>query len=172
MAPSTPPPPRSVEFAAFTTQSTSSSVMSPNTACKVMGTSTTLSPSASLGTELGYDFDLANDGFVERSEVLSRNPVLQVIFPPCFLDLIAIQKRFGDEKARDVSPAAGGHVPVTRYLHRVGFAQHWIKDRLFRQSAWKGAHPGLSYQSSSFGPTGRHKVTAAISVIQAPLSRC
>jgi len=67
-------------------------------------------------TELGYDFDLANDGFVERSEVLSRNPVLQVIFPLCILDLIVIQKRLGDEKARDVSPAAGRHVPVTRYL--------------------------------------------------------
>jgi hypothetical protein len=67
-------------------------------------------------TELGYHFDLANDGFVEGSEIFSRNPVFQLIFSPCFLDPIAIQKRLGNEKARDVSPAAGGHVPVTRYL--------------------------------------------------------
>jgi len=33
-------------------------------------------------TELGYHFDLANDGFVEGSEILSRNPVSQAIFPP------------------------------------------------------------------------------------------
>jgi len=33
-------------------------------------------------TELGYHFDLANDGFVEGSEILSRNLVFQVIFPP------------------------------------------------------------------------------------------
>jgi hypothetical protein len=33
-------------------------------------------------TELGYDFDLANDGIVERSKVFSRNPVPQMIFSP------------------------------------------------------------------------------------------
>src|SRR5215471_19396281 len=103
-------------------------------------------------TELGYDFDLANDGFVERSEVLSRNPVLQVMFPPCLLHLIAIQKRLGDEKTRDVSPAAGRRVPITSDLHRVGFAQHWIKDRLFRQAWRKGAHPGLPDQVEFLGP--------------------
>ena len=52
-------------------------------------------------TELGYDFDLANDGVVERSEALSRNSVLQVISSPCLLDLIAIQERLGrGRKAR------------------------------------------------------------------------
>jgi hypothetical protein len=43
-------------------------------------------------TELGYDFDLANDGIVERSNVVSRNPALQMTFSSYLSDLIAIQK--------------------------------------------------------------------------------
>jgi hypothetical protein len=83
---------------------------------------------------LGDDFDLTDDGFVKRSNVFREYPVLQVIFSPCLPDLIAIQDRLRDEKARDVSLAAGSHVPVTCNLHRVVFAQDWIKDWLLRQS--------------------------------------
>ena len=92
-------------------------------------------------TELGDDFDLANDGIVERSKVFSRNPVLQMIFSPCLSDLIAIQKLLGDEETRKVSLAAGRHIPITGDLRRMGFTQHWIKDRLSPQSRRKGPHP-------------------------------
>jgi hypothetical protein len=84
-------------------------------------------------TELGDDFDLANDGIVERSKLFSGNPVLEMIFSSCLSDLIAIQKLLGDEETRDVSLAAGRHIPITSDLRRIGFTQHWIKDRLFRQ---------------------------------------
>jgi hypothetical protein len=41
-------------------------------------------------TELGDNFDLPDDGIVERLKVFRRNPILQVIFSSCLLDLIAI----------------------------------------------------------------------------------
>ena len=71
---------------------------------------------AAASTELSDDLDLANDGFVERPNIFSRNPVFPMLFAAGLLHLIAIQKCLGDEETCDVSLAAGGHVPVTRNL--------------------------------------------------------
>src|SRR4029077_6423717 len=45
---------------------------------------------AAASTELSDDLDLANDGFVERPNIFSRNPVFPMLFAAGLLHLIAI----------------------------------------------------------------------------------
>src|SRR5262245_40368982 len=109
---------------------------------------------ARASTELGHDFDLTDDGVVERAEIFRWNPVLLMLSPPCLLDLIAIQEALCHEEARNVSLAAGRYIPITSNFDRVVFTQHWIKDRLLRQPGRKGPHAGLPDQIELIRPDG------------------
>jgi hypothetical protein len=86
-----------------------------------------------LGQDAAADGGPARPGAGRRGDLGVRVPVRPMssagiqyrddLFPR-LSDLIAIRKLLGDEETRDVSLAAGRHIPIMSDLRRIGFTQH------------------------------------------------
>jgi hypothetical protein len=66
--------------------------------------------------------------------------------------LVAGQEFVPHREPRDVSGAAGRHVPIPGDLMCIALIQNGIEDRLFGQPRRKPAKPGIGDQFELFGP--------------------
>src|SRR5579872_3095752 len=115
--------------------------------------------------ELRDHFDQANDGGVEKRQILRRNPVLRVRRSTDDLRLMALEKRGADPKPCHVAAFTVASVPVARDLHRVVLIHDWIEDRLFRKTGWKSAVCRLADQHQFLladRPKQNHDIFSAV----------
>jgi hypothetical protein len=109
-----------------------------------------------VATEFSDDFNEPDNIFVERRQVVGRNPIFPQLLAAHILRKVARQKTTLHIKSGDEACAGRGYVPVPCNSHSVIFGQDRIENRLFRKPGRKCAETRF-FNKSQFGRPDRAK---------------